>query len=286
GLIVLGFWIGFNPEIWAQNWQHPWQAQILSESGNAIPLLGVSVATALGAAMVGSLFSSDAWNNVTFIAGEIKNPKHNIPLSLFFGTLIVGLIYIATNVIYLGLLPVHDIAFAPNDRVGTAAAGAIFGNAAEYVMAALIMISTFGCNNGLTLAGARLCYAMAKDGLFLKRAATLNKNGVPSWALFAQMIWASALCLSGTYGALLDYTIFAALMFYALTVGGIYRLRKTQPNAERPYKAFGYPIAPALYIICAAAIALDLLIYKTNNTLPGLLIVLAGIPLYYSKKAQ
>ncbi len=281
GLILLGVFIGFNSEIWAQNWQNPWNAGTLAADGQFTPLYGVAIATALGAAMVGSLFSSDAWNNVTFIAGEIKNPKQNIPLSLFFGTLVVGLLYILTNIVFLGLLPLQDIAYAANDRVGTAAAGAIFGNSAVFIMAGLIMVSTFGCNNGLTLSGARLCYAMAKDKLFLAKAGTLNQNGVPAWALYVQLIWSSVLCLSGTYGALLDYTIFAALLFYVLTVAGIYRLRKSQPDAERPYKAFGYPILPAIYMICASAIALVLLIYKSENTLPGLLVVLLGIPVYY-----
>jgi APA family basic amino acid/polyamine antiporter len=281
GLILLGVFIGFNSEIWAQNWQNPWSAGTLAADGQFTPLYGVAIATALGAAMVGSLFSSDAWNNVTFIAGEIKNPKRNIPLSLFFGTLVVGLLYILTNIVFLGLLPLQDIAYAANDRVGTAAAGAIFGNSAVFIMAGLIMVSTFGCNNGLTLSGARLCYAMAKDKLFLAKAGTLNQNGVPAWALYVQLIWSSVLCLSGTYGALLDYTIFAALLFYVLTVAGIYRLRKSQPDAERPYKAFGYPILPAIYMVCASAIALVLLIYKSENTLPGLLVVLLGIPVYY-----
>lgn len=286
GLILLGFFIGFKGDVWAQNWTNAWTPGTLSESGQFTALTGLSIATALGAAMVGSLFSSDAWNNVTFIAGEIKNPKHNIPLSLFFGTLIVGLIYVVTNIVYLGVLPLHDIAFAANDRVGTAAAGAIFGDSAVFLMAGLIMLSTFGCNNGLTLSGARLCYAMAKDGLFLRKAAELNGNGVPAWALYVQLAWASVLCLSGTYGALLDYTIFAALLFYVLTVAGIFRLRRLKPDAERPYKAFGYPLIPALYIICASAIALVLLIYKSNNTIPGLVIVLLGIPVYYFTNKQ
>jgi basic amino acid/polyamine antiporter, APA family len=284
GLIVLGFVMGFKSEIWAQNWQQGWAPGVLGTDGSFSALSGLAVATALGAAMVGSLFSSDAWNNVTFIAHEIKNPKHNIPLSLFFGTLIVGLLYVITNVVYLGVLPLNDIAFAANDRVGTAAAGAIFGGSAVAVMAGLIMISTFGCNNGLTLSGARLCYAMAKDGLFLRRAARLNRNGVPAWALYVQLVWAAVLCLSGTYGALLDYTIFAALLFYVLTVAGIFRLRRLRPDAERPYKAFGYPVLPAVYILCASAIALILLMYKSQNTLPGLAIVLLGIPVYYWQK--
>jgi APA family basic amino acid/polyamine antiporter len=281
GLILMAAFMGFKSEIWSQNWQHAWEPGTLGAGGQFTPMVGMAVVTALGVAMVGSLFSSDAWNNVTFIAGEIKNPSRNIPLSLFFGTLIVSVIYILVNIIYLGVLPLKDIAFAANDRVGTAAAGALFGNSAAYLMAGLIMVSTFGCNNGLTLSGARLCYAMAKDKLFLSQAATLNDRNVPSGALYVQLIWASILCLSGTYGALLDYTIFAALLFYVLSVGGIIRLRRIRPDADRPYRAFGYPILPILYIIVASAIALILLFYKSGNTIPGLIIVLLGIPVYY-----
>lgn len=281
GLIVLGFALGFKAEVWQQNWQNAWQAQTMFADGHVEALSGAAIWIALGTAMVGSLFSSDAWNNVTFIAGEIKNPKRNIPLSLFFGTLMVGLIYVVTNIVYIGVLPLQEMAFAPNDRVGTAAAGALFGGSAAAIMAALIMVSTFGCNNGLTLSGARLCYAMAKDGLFLKRAATLNARGVPAWALYVQFIWAAVLCFSGTYGALLDYTIFAALLFYVLTVAGIFRLRRLKPDAERPYKAFGYPVLPALYILVASVIALILLFYKSQNTVPGLMIVLLGVPIYF-----
>jgi APA family basic amino acid/polyamine antiporter len=286
GLIVLGIFLGFKSDIWAQNWQHAWDPGTMNTSGTITPLAGMAVVTALGAAMVGSLFSSDAWNNVTFIAGEIKNPSRNIPLSLFFGTLIVSVIYILVNIIYLGVLPLHDIAFAVNDRVGTAAAGALFGNSAAFIMAALIMVSTFGCNNGLTLSGARLCYAMAKDKLFLSQAAQLNSRNVPAGALYIQLIWASILCLSGTYGALLDYTIFAALLFYVLTVAGIIRLRQIQPDTVRPYRTFGYPVLPILYIIVASVIALILLFYKSENTIPGLAIVLLGIPVYYWQKSR
>jgi basic amino acid/polyamine antiporter, APA family len=295
GLILLGFVVGFNPKIWAANWASGWQGGTIGPDGAVTPLAGVALATALGTAMVGSLFSSDAWNNVTFIAGEIKHPRRNIPLSLMLGTLSVCAIYVLTNIMYLGVLPLHGnpaatdevargIAFASNDRVGTAAASAIFGGSAAYIMAALIMMSTFGCNNGLTLSGARLGYAMAKDGLFLRRAAMLNKQGVPAWALYVQLIWTSVLCLSGTYGALLDYTIFAALLFYVLTVAGIFRLRYTRPDAERPYKVIGYPVLPALYIVLATAIAAILLLYKSENTLPGLAIVMLGIPVYYLQR--
>lgn len=292
GLILLGFLIGFKSEIWAANTKDFWSSFSTSGSGSYAPLYGLAVITALGTAMVGSLFSSDAWNNVTFIAAEIKDPRRNIPLSLFLGTLIVSVLYFITNVMYLGVLPFQGdpqgadvlsrgIAFAESDRVGTAAAWMIFGSPAAAIMSVLIMVSTFGCNNGLILAGARLYYAMAQDGLFFKKAATLNRNAVPQFGLWAQCIWASVLCLSGTYGDLLDYTIFAALLFYILTIAGIFLLRKKQPDAERPYRAWGYPFAPLLYIISASAIALILLFYKSENTVPGLVIVLLGIPVYY-----
>ena len=242
--------------------------------------------------MVGSLFSSDAWNNITFTAGEVKNPRRNIPLSLALGVGIVTLIYILCNVSYLSVLPLsgnpqsaaaaeRGIQFAASDRVGTAAAEQIFGISGALIMAILIMISTFGCNNGLILAGARVSYAMAKDGLFFKAAGKLNRKSVPGAALIVQGIWAAILCLSGTYGNLLDYVIFAVLIFYILTIGGVFILRKKLPDADRPYKTFGYPVLPALYIVLAAAISIDLLIYKPQYTWPGLIIVLLGIPVYF-----
>jgi APA family basic amino acid/polyamine antiporter len=228
---------------------------------------------------------------VTFIAGEIKNPARNIPRSLFLGTLLVTVVYLLANVAYLALLPlqgqphpevmVNGISHAASDRVGAAAASVIFGPQGVFIMAALIMVSTFGCNNGLILAGGRLYEAMAKDGLFFKSATRLNKNGVPANALWSQAVWASLLCLSGTYGNLLDYCTFASLIFYMVTVYGIFVLRKREPEAERPYKAFGYPIVPALYIVLAGAICLDLLVFKTTYTVRGLLIVLAGVPVYW-----
>ena len=296
GLIILGLTLGFNPEIFNSNFTLSWNA--MHWDGTTFSSIsGMALVLALGGAMVGTLFSSDAWNNVTFIAGEIKDPSKNIPKSLFFGTLIVTVIYLLTNVTYLGLLPLQGdpagadvvskgIAFATNDRVGTAAASLIFGVSAAAIMSILIMVSTFGCNNGLILSGSRLYYAMAKDNLFFPKAGTLNKNAVPGFGIKAQAIWASALCLTGTYGALLDYTIFAALLFYILTIAGIFRLRKMQPDAVRPYKAFGYPVLPIIYIIFAAAIAFILLIDKTENTLPGLFIVLLGIPVYYIVKKK
>ncbi|MBK8843518.1 MAG: amino acid permease [Saprospiraceae bacterium] len=296
GLIILGLTLGFNQEIFTNNFTLSWDAQHWDGSTFS-SISGVALILALGGAMVGTLFSSDAWNNVTFIAGEIKDPSRNIPKSLFFGTLIVTVIYLLTNVTYLGLLPLQGspngtdvvsqgIAFATNDRVGTAAASLIFGVSAAAIMSVLIMVSTFGCNNGLILSGSRLYYAMAKDNLFFPKAGRLNENAVPGFGIKAQAIWASALCLTGTYGALLDYTIFAALLFYILTIAGIFVLRRKSPDTFRPYKAFGYPVLPILYIVCAAVIAFILLIDKTENTLPGLFIVLLGIPVYYVVKKK
>lgn len=282
GLILLGFFVGFNPEIWAANWQNGWQAGSL----NGTTIAGFALVVAMGTAMVGSLFSSDSWNNITFIAGEIKDPKRNIPLSLLFGTGIVCVLYLLTNIVFLGLLPLEGIANAPLDRVGTAAAGAIFGPTAVFIMAALIMISTFGCNNGLLLSGARLGYAMALDGLFIKQAARLNRFGVPAWALWVQMIWAVVLCLSGSYGALLDYSMTAALIFYVLTVVGVFILRKKQPDADRPYRTWGYPWLPIFYIIVATIITLVLFVYKWETTRWGLVIILLGIPFFYWQRRR
>jgi APA family basic amino acid/polyamine antiporter len=231
--------------------------------------------------MVGSIFSSDAWNNVTFIAGEVKNPKRNIGLSLFLGTLIVTIIYVAANLMYVSVLPLSEIASAPQDRVAVSASNAIFGNMGTYVIAVMIMISTFGCNNGLILAGARVYYAMAKDGLFFKQTGVLNRNDVPEFALWIQCAVAAILCLSGKYGDLLDMISFVVVMFYALTILGIFVLRKKRPEAERPYKAFGYPILPAMYILMAISFCVLLIKFKPTYTWPGLIIVLIGIPLYY-----
>jgi APA family basic amino acid/polyamine antiporter len=231
--------------------------------------------------MVGSIFSSDAWNNITFIAGEVKNPKRNIGLALFLGTMIVTLIYVTVNIMYISVLPMQDIASAAQDRVAVTASTQIFGNIGAYVIAVMIMISTFGCNNGLILAGARVYYTMAKDGLFFRKTGTLNKHEVPEFALWLQCLVASVLCLSGKYGDLLDMISFVVVMFYALTIIGIFILRKKRPDIERPYKAFGYPVLPAIYILMAVAFCVLLIIYKPNFTWPGLIIVLAGIPIYY-----
>jgi APA family basic amino acid/polyamine antiporter len=253
----------------------------LAADGGVTVVIGAGVFGAIAASMVGSIFSSDAWNNVTFIAGEIRNPKRNIGLSLFLGTLIVTIIYVCANLMYAAVLPLHDIAFAPQDRVAVAASQSIFGNIGTYVIAVMIMISTFGCNNGLILAGARVYYSMAKDGLFFKKAGTLNKHAVPAWALWAQFIVAAILCLSGRYGDLLDMVSFVVVIFYVLTIVGIFILRKKMPDAERPYKAFGYPVLPAIYILMGVSFCILLIIYKPQFTWPGFIIALIGIPLYY-----
>jgi APA family basic amino acid/polyamine antiporter len=253
--------------------------------------------SAIGVAMVGSLFSADAWNNITFTAGEVTNPKRNIPLSLALGTGTVILMYLLANIGYLLVLPLtgspqaadaagRGIQFAISDRVATAATSVIFGESAAVIMAIMIMISTFGCNNGLILAGARVYYAMALDGLFFKKAGVLNNKSVPGMALIVQGVWTCILCLSGTYGDLLDYVVFAVLLFYILTMIGIFILRMKQPYAERPYKAFGYPVIPAIYILLAAAVSIDLLIFKPQYTWPGLGIVLMGIPVYFIWKKR
>jgi APA family basic amino acid/polyamine antiporter len=231
--------------------------------------------------MAGSVFSSDAWNNVTFIAGEIRNPKKNIGLSLFLGTLIVTVIYVCANLVYVAVLPMDQIAHAEKDRVAVAASNAIFGNAGTVVIALMIMVSTFGCNNGLILAGARVYNTMAKDGLFFKKAGTLNSNNVPGFALWIQCLVACLLCLSGKYGDLLDMISFVAVLFYALTIAGIFILRKKDPTRERPYKAFGYPVLPLLYIVLALVFCFFLVHMKPLYAGMGLVIVLAGIPIYF-----
>lgn len=294
-LIVLGLYVGLQTDVLSNNFANMWEASktILNPDGTVTvtKLAGIALLGAMGATIINSLFSSDAWNNVTFIAGEIKDPKKNIPRSLFLGTLIVTIIYILANIAYLALLPMNGtpiaesvinngIMFAAQDRVGAAAANVIMGNIGVFVMAGLIMVSTFGCNSGLILSGGRLFYAMSKDKLFFKEASELNKNDVPEKALWFQCIWACVLCISGKYGDLLTYATFASLLFYILTIYGIFILRKKEPDAERPYKAFGYPIIPAIYIIITSLICITLLIYDTKSTGLGLLIVGLGIPVY------
>jgi APA family basic amino acid/polyamine antiporter len=251
---------------------------------------------AFGVSQVGSLFSADAWNNITFTAGEVKNPKRDIPISLAVGTAVVITLYFLANVGYLSTLTLHQIQTAPDDRVATATLAAIFGNSGATLMALAIMVSTFGCANGLILAGARVYYAMSRDGLFFRSIGRLNAQHVPAMGLLLQGIWAAILVLLRTrvvnsttgavsygnlYGVLLDYVIFAALMFYVLTIGGLFILRWKRPNAERPYRAWGYPIVPFLYIVTALAIMLILILYLTQDTWPGLVIVLLGVPVYW-----
>jgi APA family basic amino acid/polyamine antiporter len=288
GLIIFGFFL-VKESFWTENWKTGMNAMQLEKdtAGNFIPngnwfsIGGAALVGAIAASMAGSIFSSDAWNNVTFIAGEIKNPKRNIGLSLFLGTLIVTVIYVCANLMYLNVLPLSGIVNAENDRVAVAAAKGIFGDMGTYVIAVLIMVSTFGCNNGLILAGARVYNTMAKDGLFFKKAASLNKNSVPEFALWAQAIMAALLCLSGTYGKLLDMISFVVVLFYALTIAGIFKLRKDRPNADRPYKAFGYPILPMIYIILAIVFCVFLIKMSPKYAGIGLGIVLLGIPVYY-----
>lgn len=297
-LIGLGLFFAGDSTTWTNNLSTFWDAEQILPDGSVIDLGGAMLIAMFGTAMVGSIFSSDAWNNITFTAGEVRDPSKNIPMSLAIGTGIVTLLYILANIAYMHVLPVigfpegsdvmaRGIQYAISDRVGAAAAEIIFGTSGAAIMAGLIMISTFGCNNGIILSGARAYFAMAKDGLFFSKAGDLNANGVPGKALIIQAIWASLLCLSGTYGALLDYVVTAVLIFYILTIFGIFRLRAMKPDADRPYKAFGYPILPAIYIAFAGAIIIDLLLFKPGTTLPGVLLVLTGIPLYaFMKKKQ
>jgi APA family basic amino acid/polyamine antiporter len=280
GLIIAGF-VMFKPDVWNTNWSHAFAATKEVSEGNWLSIGGTALLGGIAAAMVGSVFSSDAWNNVTFIAGEMKNPQRNIGLSLFFGTLIVTVIYVSANLVYLAVLPMDEIAHATKDRVAVSASNAIFGTIGTVIMAVMIMVSTFGCNNGLILAGSRVYYTMAQDGLFFKNAAKLNKNGVPAWALWAQCLVAGILCLSGRYGDLLDMISFVVVLFYILTIAGIFILRKKQPLTPRPYKAFGYPILPALYIVLGISFCALLIGFKPQFTWPGLIIVLLGIPIYY-----
>ena len=269
-----------------------WDPVRTGADGVHLPISGSALIAAIGMAMVGSLFSSDAWNNITFTAGEVINPRKNIPLSLFLGTMLVTILYLLANFVYVMVLPLRGdpagadvmsrgIQFATHDRLATAAISGIFGNYAMLVMAAFIVISTFGCNNGLILAGARVYYAMSKDGIFFKKVGVLNDKGVPSVGLIIQGIWAGLLCLSGTYGQLLDYVVFAVLIFYVLTIFGLFLLRKNRPDAERPYKAFGYPYIPLIYILLALTVMAILLIFKPIYTWPGVIIVILGIPVFF-----
>ena len=288
GLMLFGF-VLVRHSFWAQNW--PTDLHGMQDLGQRVagelqptgwkPIAGVTLVGAIAAAMTGSVFSSDAWNNVTFIAGEIKNPSRNIGLSLFLGTLIVTILYVATNMMYLNVLPIQEIAFPHQDRLAVAAANAIFGDAGKLVIAILIMVSTFGCNNGLILAGSRVYYTMARDGLFFRKAGALNRHAVPQWALWIQCGMASLLCLSGRYGDLLDMIAFVVVIFYVLTIAGIFILRKKLPDMPRPYRAFGYPVLPLLYMIVGIVFCIFLFLFKPLYTSIGFGIMLVGIPLYY-----
>ena len=280
GLVVLGMALGRSTEAVEANFTDFWHNT--DSLWTVIRLVGV--------ATVGSLFSSDAWNNVTFTAGETKNPRRNLPLSLALGTLIISALYLACNFVYLNVLPLAAIQSAPQDRVATAVVERFMGSSAAQIMAAAIIVSCFGCVNGLVLAGARVYYAMALDGLFFKSVAKIDpKSGAPAVSLIFQGVWACVLTLSGKYNDLLDYVIFAVLLFYILTIAGLFVLRRTRPEMPRPYQAIGYPVLPALYILVAGLIEVLLLLYKPTYTWPGLLIVLLGVPVYFAwrkKEAQ
>src|SRR5712664_1080733 len=307
GLIFLGIFVGRNAGAITENFSHFWtirNAQPIEPGANFlrsfVPIVSAAsgafgLFVAFGVAQVGSLFSADAWNNIGFTAAEVKNPKRDVALSMAFGTIIVITLYCLANLAYLCTLPLVQIQTAPDDRVASAALNAIFGPAGAMIMAVAIIISTFGCNNGLILAGARVAYAMARDGLFFRSTGSLNKKGVPGTALVYQGVWIAILILLRTrhvdaagvvtygnlYSDLLNYVVFAALLFYVLTTIGIFVLRAKRPNAERPYRAFGYPFVPMLYVLAAVAIMLVLLLYQTQTAGTGLVIVLVGLPVYW-----
>src|SRR5437660_1442852 len=311
-LVALGIFVGRNANALATNFTNFWTPGAVSPIKSDLSFFATVSATggALGmliavcVAQVGSLFSADAWNNITFTAGEVRAPRRNVPLSLLFGTGLVITLYLLANVAYLFVLPLEQIQHAAADRVATAAMAVMFGGAGAAIMAVAIMISTFGCCNGLILAGARVYYAMARDGLFFRSTGLLNARHVPAMALALQGVWTALLVLprprlrnpvtnapvldaagveqyGNLYGTLLDYVVFAVLIFYVLTIAGVFVLRRTQPQAERPYRAFGYPLLPAFYIVAATVILLVLAVYRTQTSWPGLLLVLAGVPVYF-----
>jgi basic amino acid/polyamine antiporter, APA family len=285
-VIAIAFFVTSKSEIWHTNWDQPWsgitQTKPYTEVAGKLPHAGSFwAAMVMGGALVGALFSADAWNNVTFTAGEVHHPQRNLPLSLIFGTGGVIALYLLANCGYLTSLTIPEIANAPDDRVATALVNKAAPDNGSKAMAIAIMISTFGCANGLILMGARLTYAMSQDGLFFRSVGHLNRHSVPAAGLWFQAIWASILTFSGTYGNLLDYVIFAALLFYVLTATGLFVLRFRQPNAPRPYRAWGYPLLPALYVLLCLAVMVDLLIVKPVYTWPGLILVLLGVPVYF-----
>jgi len=272
GLVGLGFLLGRNPQAIAANFHDFWRNASWSWATVAL----------VGSAMVGPLFSSDAWNNVTFTAGEVRNPKRNLPLSLGLGVGTVSILYIACNFIYISVLTLPQIQTAPEDRVATAVVSVMFGPVATKLMAIAIMVSAFGCCNGMIMSGARVYFTMARDNLFFRRAGTLDPvHRTPVFALAIQCVWTILLTLSGQYNDLLDYVIFAVLLFYILTIGGLFRLRRTRPDMERPYRAAGYPVLPALYMLVAGVIEILLLINKPAFTVRGLILVVLGVPVYF-----
>ncbi|MCX6251245.1 MAG: amino acid permease [Bacteroidetes bacterium] len=290
--IIIGLGFAMNANAIHLNTSIFWDARQHMKGAPIIPLTGFAIIAAIGMASVGSLFSSDAWNNITFTAGEVINPRKNIPMSLFLGTFIVTILYLLANVVFITVLPLRGsqdgatimergMQFVQNERLATATISGVFGDYAAMIMAIFIVISTFGCNNGLILSGARVYYAMSNDGIFFKKAGNLNRKAVPATGLIFQCIWASLLCLSGTYGQLLDYVVFAVLLFYVLTIAGLFILRIRHPEYDRPYKAFGYPVIPVIYILLATLIMAILLYFKPGYTWPGLIIVLLGIPVYF-----
>jgi APA family basic amino acid/polyamine antiporter len=317
-LILLGLVLARDPDVMRENFSNLWTPRNVDPVKPDLGFLATVSATAgvfgllvaFCVAQVGSLFSSDAWNNITFTAGEVRNPKRNLPLALALGTGIVTLFYLLANLAYLGLLPLEAIKTAPDDRVATAAMETVFHGAGPLIMAVAIMVSTFGCNNGIILSGARVYYAMAKDGVFFRRTGELNRFHVPAAGLVLQCVWTCLLVLprirlrdpvtgapkldpvtgvemyGNLYSKLLDYVVFAVLIFYILTIIGIFILRRRQPGAERPYKAFGYPLIPLLYILIASVILVVLLFYRTETSWPGLAIVLAGVPVYFFWKQR
>ncbi|MDF7819943.1 amino acid permease [Runella sp. MFBS21] len=281
GLTLFGF-IYLKPDIWQSNWSEPFHLQRLTKAGNFEQYADTpALWGAIAAALVGTVISYDAWNNVTFVAGEIKNPKRNIGLSLLIGTAVVTFIYVSINLMFTAVLPIEALGTPEKDRVGIVAAQAIFGASGTAVIAILILISSFGCANGMILAGARVYYSMAQDGLFFNKTGELNKNAVPEYALWLQFLVAVALSLSGRYGDLLDMISFVVVIFYVLTIAAIYVLRKKEPTLDRPYKAWGYPILPAIYILMGLAFCTLLIIYKPTYTWPGLIIAGVGVPVYY-----
>ena len=298
-LALLWLFVGHNQQVIAANfYANFWQnaglgARHMIRVGVGGPTVLVGTITVLAVAQVGSLFSADAWNNVTFTAGEVRNPSRNLPLSLILGTTVVIALFVACNFTYLSVLPLEGspsgltildrgIKYATEDRVGTAVMSQMFGSPGGKMMAIAVIISGFGCCNGLILAGSRVYYAMAKDGLFFQGVAKLHPTyKTPAVSLMVQMVWACILCISGSYGQLLDYIIFAVLLFYILTILGVFVLRRTHPDANRPYRAFGYPVLPAIYILLALFIEVVLLRFKPQYTWPGLMIVLLGIPIYF-----